>query len=108
MTQPVPFIERHGLMTGDQRRQAEEVRRRIEADGIRYVRLAWSDPHGYVRAKLVTAEAFKGALASGHNINVATSTLDSAGARVFSSFTRGGGLGLEEMTGSPNLIVVPD
>ena len=48
------------------------------------------------------------ALSNGHNINVATSTLDSANARTFDSFTRGGGMGLDEMTGSPNLTVVPD
>ena len=44
----------------------------------------------------------------GYNIGVATTTLDSAGARVFASFTRGGGMGLDEMTGSPNLTVVAD
>jgi glutamine synthetase len=52
--------------------------------------------------------AFLSALTSGHNIGVATTTLDSAGARVFASFTRGGGMGLDEMTGSPNLTLVPD
>jgi glutamine synthetase len=34
--------------------------------------------------------------------------LDSAGARVFASFTPGGGMGLPEMTGSPNLTIVAD
>ena len=48
------------------------------------------------------------ALSGGYNIGVATTTLDSAGARVFASFTRGGGMGLGEMTGSPNLTVVAD
>src|SRR5262249_35539826 len=48
------------------------------------------------------------ALTAGHNIGVATTTLDSAGARVFASFTSGGGMGLPEMTGSPNLTIVPD
>jgi len=47
-------------------------------------------------------------LSNGYNINVATTTLDSANARTFSSFTRGGGMGLDEMTGSPNLTIVPD
>ena len=108
MPQSQHFIERHGLFSDEQRRLAQDVRHRLETEKIRYVRLAWADPHGYARAKLVTADAFCSALESGHNINVATSTLDSAGARVFSSFTRGGGLGLDEMTGSPNLIAVPD
>jgi len=44
-----------------------------------------------------------GSAPSRYNINVATTTLDSANARTFSSFTRGGGMGLPEMTGSPNL-----
>jgi glutamine synthetase len=56
----------------------------------------------------VTVPVFLEALDRGYNINVATTTLDSAGARTFSSFTRGGGMGLDEMTGSPNITVVPD
>jgi glutamine synthetase len=102
------FIERHGLWTDDQRRQAEEVKRRVESEKLHFVRLAWSDPHGASRAKAVTVPVFFAALSAGYNINVATTTLDSASARVFSSFTPGGGMNLEEMTGSPNLTIVPD
>ncbi|HEX7052718.1 MAG TPA: glutamine synthetase family protein [Burkholderiales bacterium] len=85
---------------------SEELRRQVES--LDLVRLAWADPHGASRAKAVSPEAFLDALANGYNINVATTTLDSAGDRVFSSFTRGGGMGLPEMTGSPNLVIVPD
>jgi glutamine synthetase len=102
------FIQKHGLWTDDQRRQAEELKRRLKSENLRFVRLAWGDPHGYSRAKALTIPAFLAALSGGHNINVATTTLDSAGARTFASFTRGGGMGLDEMTGSPNLILVPD
>ena len=100
------FIEKHGLWNDDQRRLAAEIVRRVEADKLRYVRLAWSDTHGYCRAKTLTVPAFLSALTEGYNIGVATTTLDSAGARVFASFTRGGGMGLDEMTGSPNLTIV--
>src|SRR5262249_7592784 len=102
------FIERHGLWSEEQRRRADEIRRRIEADKLRYVRLAWGDTHGYARAKTLTIPAFLSALSSGHNIGVATTTLDSAGARVFASFTRGGGMGIDAMTGLPNITAVPD
>jgi glutamine synthetase len=102
------FIERHGLWDDDRRRLANEIVRRLETDKLRYVRLAWSDTHGYCRAKTLTVPAFIAALNAGYNIGVATTTLDSAGARVFASFTRGGGMGLDEMTGSPNLTVVAD
>ena len=80
----------------------------MQRENLRLVRMAWADPHGASRAKAVTIPAFIGALANGYNINVATTTLDSANARTFSSFTRGGGMGSAEMTGSPNLTIVPD
>ena len=102
------FIARHGLWSDDDRRLAEEVMRRIEAENLNLIRLVWADPHGYSRAKALTVSGIKSALQSGYNINVATTTLDSAGARTFSSFVRGGGMGLDEMTGSPNLTIVPD
>src|SRR5712672_2779792 len=104
----ISFIDRHGLWTDEQRRQAEELKLRVRKESLQFVRLAWADPHGASRAKAVTVPAFIAALTAGYNINVATTTLDSANARTFSSFTRGGGMGLAEMTGSPNLTIVPD
>ena len=103
-----PFIDRHGLWTDEQRRLAGELERRIQADGVRLVRMAWADSHGHARAKMVSVPVFLSSLAAGYNINVATFTLDSSGGRVFRSFIRGGGMGLDEMTGSPNLTIVPD
>jgi len=102
------FIEKHGLWTELQKHRAAEIKDRLKQGDIKLVRLAWADPHGYSRAKMVAASVLVGALTNGYNINVATSTLDSANARTFSSFTRGGGMGLDEMTGSPNLTIVPD
>ena len=108
MSERPTFIERHGLWTDEQSRLADDIARRVKADNLRYVRLAWGDTHGYSRAKTLTVPAFIAALKAGYNIGVATTTLDGAGARVFASFTRGGGMGLDEMTGSPNLVVVAD
>jgi glutamine synthetase len=108
MAAPAKFIDRYGLWTDEQRRQAEDIKRRLRQDKFRYVRLAWADAHGYSRAKTLTVPTFLAALTAGYNIGVATTTLDAAGARVFASFTRGGGMGLDEMTGSPNLTVVAD
>ena len=72
------------------------------------MRMVWADTHGSARAKAVSVPVFLASLTDGYNINVATFTLDASGGRVFRSFTPGGGMGLAEMTGSPNLIVVPD
>jgi glutamine synthetase len=86
----------------------KDLKARLEKEKIELVRLVWADPHGAARAKALTVPAFLEALERGYNVNVATTTLDGSGARVFSSFTRGGGMGLAEMTGSPNLVVRPD
>ena len=102
------FIEKHSVWSDEQRRLAADLGARIRSANLRLIRLAWGDPHGASRAKVVTVPVFLDALKSGYNINVATTTLDSAGGRVFASFTRGGGMGLDEMTGSPNLTIVPD
>ena len=92
MSSSPTFIEKHGLWSEEQRQLAAEVARQVSTEELRFIRLAWSDTHGYCRAKTLTAPAFISALTSGYNIGVATTTLDSAGARVFSSFTRGGGM----------------
>jgi glutamine synthetase len=102
------FIAQHELWSDEQRAQARELKKRLERQPLELVRLAWADPHGASRAKAVSLPVFFDALENGYNINVATTTLDSAGGRVFKSFTRGGGMGLDEMTGSPNLVAVPD
>jgi glutamine synthetase len=102
------FVRKHGLWSEDQYHRASAIKARIEQDKLKLVRVAWADPHGASRAKTLTIPAFLGALENGHNINVATTTLDASGGRIFASFTRGGGMGLDEMTGSPNLIIVPD
>src|SRR6202140_4373563 len=108
MSKPPTFIEKHGLWSDDERRLAADIERRVEAEKLRFVRLAWSDSHGYVRAKTLTVPAFLSALTAGYNIGVATTTLDSAGARVFASFTRGGGMGLDDMTGWPDLRILSE
>jgi glutamine synthetase len=102
------FIERHGLWNDAQAASVGDINRRIEAGGIKLIRLAWADSHGCARAKAVSVPAFLAALSDGYTINVATFTLDASGGRVFKSFVRGGGMGLDEMTGSPNLTIVPD
>lgn len=102
------FIARHAIWTDDDVRLAHDIVRRAEAENLNLIRLVWADPHGYARAKALTRQGFVSALQGGYNINVATTTLDSAGARTFTSFVRGGGMGLDEMTGSPNLTIVPD
>src|SRR3954467_459721 len=95
------FIHEHGLWTDEQRSRARELRQRLEREPLELVRLAWADPHGASRAKALSLPVFFDALERGYNINVATTTLDSAGARGLKSLPPRRGLGLPQMTGPP-------
>ena len=103
------FIEKHGLWSDEQRRLAAEIARRSSKPKS-CTSSGWPGPTRTAPRAPRQSRYRRScrALSAGYNINVATTTLDSAGARVFASFTRGGGMGLDEMTGSPNLTIVPD
>src|SRR5262249_58360733 len=51
------FIERHGLWTDEQQRRADEIRRRVEVDKLRYVRLARGGTHRYAPAHTLAVPA---------------------------------------------------
>ena len=49
------FVDRHGLWSDDQRKQAQELVRRIDAGECDVVRFAWPDQHGLLRGKTLVA-----------------------------------------------------
>jgi glutamine synthetase len=107
-SRPRGFIERHGLWTGEQEAAAENVRRRVIAEGLDIVRLAWPDQHGLLRGKFLTRDSVKGALVDGMEITMAPFFFDTANGIVFNPFTAGGGFDMPELSGSPNVFMVPD
>ena len=62
MTKPAPFIDRFGLWTAEQTRQARALKARIAKNKLKLIRLVWSDTHGHARTKEVTIPAFLSAL----------------------------------------------
>ena len=67
MKQPVPFIERFGLWTPEQKRQARALKALCAKHKLKLIRLVWSDTHGHARTKEVTIPAFLSALSGGYN-----------------------------------------
>src|SRR5258706_3272926 len=102
------FIERHGLWSEEQRAQARELRKRLEREPLELVRVAWADPHGASRAKALSLPVFLDALENGYNINVATTTLDSAGGRAVKAFPPRGGIGARRVNRPAHLTAVPE
>jgi glutamine synthetase len=98
------FVERHGLGGPG----AGEVAARIRELGLRTVRLVVVDQHGVPRAKMISPEAAIAAMSDGLDFSGAIYSLDSGNQVFVPAFARGGGFGIEEFTGFPDVVVVPD
>ncbi|MFZ2173501.1 MAG: glutamine synthetase family protein [Rhodococcus sp. (in: high G+C Gram-positive bacteria)] len=108
MSTPAKFVARHSLFDAAQQEAADRARSVIEENNIEMVRLAWPDQHGLIRGKTMTAENYLSALAAGTEITMAPFFFDTANAIVFNPFSPGGGFGIPQLSGSPNMTMVPD
>jgi glutamine synthetase len=102
------FIETHGLYSDAQREAAGEVAKRIRDAGLRTVRLIVVDQHGIPRAKYLSGDALVSALDNGADFSGAIYSLDTGNGVFPPAFAPGGGFGIDEMTGFPDVTLVPD
>ncbi|MGH9068123.1 MAG: glutamine synthetase family protein [Acidimicrobiales bacterium] len=102
------FVAAHGLHDADQARAGEEVVARVEEAGLRSVRIVVVDQHGLPRSKSLSPAAFASALANGADFSGAIYSLDSSNAVFPPPFAEGGGFGVSQLTGFPDVVVVPD
>jgi glutamine synthetase len=102
------FIARHDLWSAEQRRAADEVQRRIEADRIEVVRLSFPDLHGILRGKALLAAAMPGAMRDGCTVTSTLLLKDTSHRTVVPVFSAGAGLGRPELQGGGDIVMVPD
>jgi glutamine synthetase len=102
------FVARHGLAGPERHARAEEVAGRIRELGLRTVRLAVVDQHGVPRGKMLSPDAAIAAMSDGLDFSGAIYSLDTGNQVFVPAFARGGGFGIEEFTGFPDVVVVPD
>ena len=102
------FVAEHGLHADEQRDAADRMIARIEELDLRTVRIAVVDQHGVPRAKFLSAGAAVAALRNGVDFSGAIYSLDSGNAVFPPAFVEGGGFGIPEFTGFPDVVLVPD
>ena len=102
------FVSQHGLYTGEQAAAAQEVAARIAELDLRTVRLAVVDQHGVPRSKSLSPEVAIAALANGLDFSGAIYSLDTGNQVFVPAFAAGGGFGIDEFTGFPDVVLVPD
>ncbi|WP_033279781.1 glutamine synthetase family protein [Streptomyces sp. NRRL F-525] len=102
------FIERHGLWNAEQAAAAREMGERAESGGMTVVRLVFADQHGLLRGKTVTMGELPNVLRDGTGIASSLLAKDTSGRTVFPLFTKETPLGLPELRGAADMVMVPD
>ena len=102
------FVERHGLWTDQQAREATAVARAIKQNKLELVRFSFADQHGVLRGKTVMAAAAAGMLASGVTMTTTLLAKDTAHKTVYPVFTGGGGFDMAEMQGGGDFVMIAD
>jgi len=102
------FVARYGLASPEQAAAAQEVAVRIRELGLRSVRLVAADQHGVPRGKALSPEAAIAAMSSGLDFSGAIYSLDTGNQVFVPAFAAGGGFGIEQLTGFPDVVLVPD
>jgi glutamine synthetase len=102
------FIETHGLWNDEQRAAAKEVLASVDAGGLRMIRVTVPDPQGKSRGKILMPDTFRSTMKNGLDFVTAQYNFDSAEGIVYNPFSADGSLGMTEMAGFPNVILVPD
>jgi glutamine synthetase len=102
------FVARYGLHSPEQTAAAEALADQIRAEGLRTVRLIVVDQHGIPRGKALSPEVAIAALKNGLDFSGAIYSLDSGNQVFVPAFAAGGGFGIDEFTGFPDIVLVPD
>jgi len=84
------------------------VLKEIEAHGLQAVRFSFADQHGVLRGKTLAAAEVKGALERGVTVTSTLLLKDTAHRTVYAAFTPGGGVGIPEMQGAADVLMIPD
>jgi glutamine synthetase len=102
------FVDRHGLWSEAQVHAALAVEKAIKKHKLELVRFSFPDQHGVLRGKtLVAGEAVR-ALRGGVTMTSTLLAKDTAHRTVFPVFEPGAGMGIAEMSGAGNFIMVAD
>jgi glutamine synthetase len=102
------FIARHGLYTAEQAAASDALADQIRNLGLRTVRLIVVDQHGMPRGKALAPEVAIAAMKNGLDFSGAIYSLDSGNQVFVPAFAAGGGFGIDEFTGFPDIVLVPD
>ena len=84
------------------------ILKEIEAHQLKCVRFSFADQHGVLRGKTLAAAEVRGALEHGVTVTSTLLLKDTSHKTVFAAFTPGGGVGMPELQGAADILMMPD
>ncbi|MCT2588448.1 glutamine synthetase family protein [Streptomyces sp. N2-109] len=99
------FAVELGLWSAEQAAAAEQIEAHLEE--VDLVRLVFCDPHGLARSKTLTAQTFRTVLRGGMDFSPGPFLFDT-GHAVAVDFLGDPGVGVPEIAGAGNFVLVPD
>jgi glutamine synthetase len=102
------FVEKHGLSTSDRVAAARDMVAIIREGDIQIVRLSFVDQHGILRGKTVVAAELARVMDCGLGVPSSLLLKDTSNRTVFATFSPKGGVGISEMEGAGDVLMIPD
>ncbi|MGW0121040.1 glutamine synthetase family protein [Streptomyces sp. NPDC003327] len=99
------FVAEFGLWDERQTAAAEQVE--LQLDEVDLVRVVFCDPHGLARSKTVPANVFRSVLRNGMDFSAGPFLFDT-GHAVAVDFLQDAGVGVGELLGAGDFVLVPD
>ncbi|MGE3301574.1 MAG: glutamine synthetase family protein [Hyphomonadaceae bacterium] len=102
------FARRHGLWSAERAAAAKEITDLAASAGLNMIRLSCADQHGLLRGKTIMAAQLADAFESGIGAPSSLLAKDTAHRTVFPVFSEGAGLGMAQMQGAADMLLLPD
>jgi glutamine synthetase len=102
------LVKELGLWTPAQQDAARAALEEIESRALQMVRFSFADQHGILRGKTLAASEVRRALERGVTITSTLLLKDTSHRTVYPAFTAGGGLGMAEMQGAADVLMIAD
>jgi glutamine synthetase len=80
----------------------------LKLDELKQVRFSFADQHGVLRGKTLAVSEVKAAMDRGVTITSTLLLKDTSHKTVFPAFTPGGGVGMPELQGAADILMIPD
>ncbi|HFC05555.1 MAG TPA: glutamine synthetase, partial [Rhizobiales bacterium] len=102
------FADKAGINDADRQKKVIDVLAQIKDAGLETIRLSFADQHGVLRGKTLVIGEAESALRNGCTMTSSLLAKDTSHKTVFPMWEKGGGLGMSQMQGAGDFIMLPD